>query len=176
MIDTIEGYSAYHISKEGFVKSDGFITVDKNGRKWIKPPSTLKGCTSKNGYVNVLLRSDSGKLKRFYVHTLVGMLYVPNPDNHKTINHIDGNPNNNHYSNLEWCNQKRNMMHAYYEMNKKGYVNRPIKQLSMQGEFIKLWPSVNMASKQLGLSSTAAIWQALTGRSSYAKGYKWKYQ
>jgi len=29
------------------------------------------------------------------------------------INHIDGNKQNNHYTNLEWCSRKHNIQHSF---------------------------------------------------------------
>lgn len=37
------------------------------------------------------------------VHRLVAMAWIPRPsDNHTIVTHLDRNPKNNHYSNLQW--------------------------------------------------------------------------
>jgi hypothetical protein len=46
------------------------------------------------------------------VHRLVAEWYVPNPQKLPFVNHIDGNKQNNHYTNLEWCTQRQNVHHA----------------------------------------------------------------
>ena len=46
------------------------------------------------------------------VHRLVGLTYIPNPENKPQINHKDGNPLNNHVLNLEWSTSTQNMEHA----------------------------------------------------------------
>ena len=48
----------------------------------------------------------------YSVHRLVAMMYIPNPENKKQINHKDGNKTNNHYSNLEWVTNYENHLHA----------------------------------------------------------------
>lgn len=42
------------------------------------------------------------------IHRLVASFFVPNPDKKPDVNHIDGNPDNPHYSNLEWVTHKEN--------------------------------------------------------------------
>ncbi len=68
----------------------------------------LKGIVNTNGYVRV----DLKKGKLYLVHRLVAIHFIPNPDNKPEINHIDGNPQNNKISNLEWCTHSENIRHA----------------------------------------------------------------
>lgn len=63
------------------------------------------------GYLKVSLCYD-GKVKNLYVHRLVALTFIPNPNNLPQVNHIDGNKQNNHFSNLEWCTPIENITHA----------------------------------------------------------------
>ena len=47
------------------------------------------------------------------VHRLVAEAFIPNPDNLKEVNHIDGNHDNNQMSNLEWITHQANVQHSF---------------------------------------------------------------
>lgn len=65
------------------------------------------------GYLSVnLIDKKSGKSTRNSVHRFVAEAFIPNPENKLCVNHIDGNKQNNHISNLEWCTYKENSEHA----------------------------------------------------------------
>ena len=60
------------------------------------------------GYLRVQLYSNN-KAKRFFVHRLVAITFIPNPDNLPEVNHIDEDKTNNRVDNLEFCDHKYNL-------------------------------------------------------------------
>jgi hypothetical protein len=67
----------------------------------------LKQRLRRDGYVDIKLN-----YKRYLVHRLIAIVFIPNPLRLPQINHIDGVRNNNDISNLEWVDQFQNMEHA----------------------------------------------------------------
>ena len=61
--------------------------------------------TNSCGYKRVTLYRPR---KRFFVHRLVALMFIPNPSNKPEINHKDNNLQNNNYKNLEWTTRKAN--------------------------------------------------------------------
>jgi hypothetical protein len=60
----------------------------------------------------------NGKSKRFYIHRLVAIIYIPNPSNKPWVNHIDGNRSNNNINNLEWSTISENIKHSYTNLGR----------------------------------------------------------
>ena len=105
---------------------EGLYAVTENGRVWSYP----KPCSSKNGmWMKLQLFTNRnnrgrphvqytvgltkcGKRTTHLIHRLVAQAFIPNPENKPQINHIDGNPLNNHISNLEWVTNQENAIHA----------------------------------------------------------------
>lgn len=82
--------------------------ITKNGEIFNKINNhLLKPYINNKGYQRVVIGG-----KKYFVHRLVAELYVPNPENKIQVNHIDGNKQNNHYSNLEWATNQENRNHA----------------------------------------------------------------
>jgi hypothetical protein len=56
-------------------------------------------------YKYITLR-DNGISKKFTIHRLVAIHYIPNPNNLPTVDHIDRDKDNNNVSNLRWADMK----------------------------------------------------------------------
>lgn len=54
----------------------------------------------------------NGKIRHRYVAVLVAEAFIPNPNNYPEVCHKDGNPYNNHVSNLKWGSHADNMRDA----------------------------------------------------------------
>jgi hypothetical protein len=85
--------------------------VCKNCIKHINS-KVLKGGKFSNGYRFVCLRKN-GINKNVLVHRLVAKSFVPNYEELKCVNHLDGDKLNNSIENLEWCTFSQNRKHAY---------------------------------------------------------------
>jgi hypothetical protein len=88
----------YEITENGDVYSS---CVGKNKRK-------LKPCRDSKGYLKVVI-SYNFKRKTTKIHKLVAEVYLPKrPSPLHIIRHLDGNPANNHYTNLAWGTYSEN--------------------------------------------------------------------
>lgn len=111
-IQQVQGF--YEVSSYGNIKSLSRSKHTPHGGSYISKEKLLKLSKTNNGYLNVTL-SNKPFTDCFFVHILVGTLFVtnPNPVLYKFINHEDGNKENNHYLNLKWCDRSYNMLHAF---------------------------------------------------------------
>lgn len=156
----IPGYSKYRISKDGQVYS----SISKR---------LLKATKSEGERMTVHMKPDDRKKgKPEYIHRLVALAYLPNPENHPIINHIDGDPSNNIVDNLEWCSYSHNSKHAFDAgLNKN---RRPIVKLSPEGEVLERFKCAGDAAETLGVSRTALA-PVLRGDIEIYKGFRWEY-
>jgi len=58
-----------------------------------------------SGYLCVNL-CKNGVRKKYYIHRLLGIQFIPNPENKLEIDHIDRNRQNNSLENLRWATRK----------------------------------------------------------------------
>lgn len=70
----------------------------------------LKQCINNKGYYYVDLAVP--ELKKYAIHRLVAEAFCSKPEGCNIVNHLDNNPANNHYTNLEWTTYSGNLQHA----------------------------------------------------------------
>ena len=94
-----------------------------------------------NGYLKVGLADGKGGHTQLSIHVLVAKHFLPNPYDHKQVNHIDGNKENNHVSNLEWVSASQNIQHALETGLRPGYMSADDKEMYLKrvlaGEQVK---------------------------------------
>jgi hypothetical protein len=93
---------------ERYLVSECGHVYSKIKNRWLKPNK------SDLGYLRLqVLNPRTGKCFSA-VHRIVALTFYGNaPDGKPEINHIDGNKENNHVSNLEWCSRSENIKHGF---------------------------------------------------------------
>lgn len=163
---TIEGTNGeYQVSDTGLVRTT-------------KTNRILRPAVSRHGYERVCLFKKDRE-RRYRVHRLVAIAFIPNPDNLPQVNHIDGNKRNNHVSNLEWVTSEQNMHHAKEHGLRIGHEKfcdskkkRVIATNIDSGEQF-VFESILAARKAIG---TCHVQEVLKGLRQQAKGYTFAFE
>lgn len=160
---SVVGYEGfYEVSNLGNIRS---LPRGKKGKvKQMKP--------TKQHYYNIDL-CKHGEIKRWLMHRLIAIAFIPNPENKPMVNHIDGNKHNNRLDNLEWVTGSENQKHAVRIGIKsaKGTKNSSCKLTEKQVlEILVNKSPYPVISEQYGISistvsniKTGYSWSHLTG-------------
>lgn len=158
---TIEEANGYEVSNLGNVRNK---TTQK----------ILKGRLSKSGYLQVSVKlNETQKFSNRYIHRLVAIHWINNPENKKEVNHIDGNKENNTMENLEWVTSSENQKHRHKLGNNKTS-QRKVGKFDKDGNLIAKYDSIIEAAISEG-SPRVSIDNVLQGRRYTLKGFVWKY-
>lgn len=93
-----------YISDLGNIKSINYKNTGKQ--------SLLKPCPNKKGYLQTSIKIGDKYISK-KIHRLVAEAFIPNPNKLPQVNHKNGVKTDNSADNLEWCDNRTNIIHAY---------------------------------------------------------------
>lgn len=114
----IAGYEKfYEVSNFGNTKSLARIDLMKNGGRHRRSEKIIAKEITIHGYYRVMLWREN-KSCHLSVARLVAEAFIANPENKATVNHRDGNKENNRVDNLEWNTSSENAIHRHRVLGK----------------------------------------------------------
>ena len=101
----------YEVYKNGRLYSLPFTYVDTLGRSRTFPKREVSPSVTKNGYWEVNIGGRNGE--KWLLHRFIANVWLDNPNNCETIDHIDCNKNNNCVENLQWVTREENIKREF---------------------------------------------------------------
>jgi hypothetical protein len=135
--DVFDFEGLYQVSNYGRVKSLARFVNHWRGKRFVKE-RILKPIDDGNGYFIVrLCKNNKGHNK--FIHQLVAIAFIENPENKSQVNHVWGDKKDNRVSSLEWSTSVENNEHAYRTglINNTGENNGQAKLTESQVKKIK---------------------------------------
>lgn len=124
----------------------------------------LKGSRSNRGYQQVGAGYHGATQ---LVHRMVAETWIPNPNNYRDVNHINGDKSDNRVENLEWVTHSQNICHAY----RTGLIKANPVRIVETGE---VFESLTECARRIGCTPQN-ISNCLAGRQSTCRGYHFEY-
>lgn len=148
----------------------------------IQSAQFLTPIRANNGYLMITLTYKDGTIKTHTLHKLVWTTYNGDVPYGLELNHIDANKENCKLSNLETLTHKENCNSIISKINYRmgnrfkcgDFKPRPIKQLTLDGELVKMWSSARQAKMCCGYAQNY-IGLCAKGKKHHYLGYKWEY-
>jgi hypothetical protein len=169
----------YLISNHGRVKRLEKM-VHRSNYKPHKSKEIIRKLTfSGRGYLSLCIKVNN-KIKRLLVHRLVGLYFIPNPEDKPHINHIFGDKTDNYFKHLEWSTVAENINHAFSTgLNKHVKKNDPVRsksviQYDINWNRVAEFPSIMEVQRSLGYkypNISSAI-----SKKKLSHGYYWKFK
>lgn len=143
------------------------LIVNKDGTIYRQEGSKPSIYFTADGYHQFKYRDKHAR-----VHRVVAEIYLLNPEGLSDVNHKDGNKDNNHVDNLEWCSRKDNLLHAM----RTGLHANPERAVvgwnPKTGDGV--WFVSTAEAGRHGFTQPNVV-HCLKGNRKTCKGYQWEY-
>ncbi|ARF11444.1 HNH endonuclease [Klosneuvirus KNV1] len=158
----IVNFNNYECSYEGIIRN-------KFTKRNLTPTINIKG------YAYVSIQDNNKQSKSKKVHQLIAITWLANPDNKKTVDHINRIRSDNRVANLQWATHKeqcKNRKQPVVNNNKGIWKIDPT-----TNEKIKFYNTIKEASFDVkhNYNCFKNISSCARGKSKTAYGFKWKY-
>lgn len=166
-VDIKDHEGLYKINIKGQVKSMAKSWVCGFNSVRHKEETILKICTSTE-YDNLRLHKKGQKSKFVHLHRLLAQHFIPNPENKREVNHINGDKHDNRIENLEWVTSSENRQHAFNTGLKKSpkgvnhWNAKPLLVIFIKEVRSIIFPTMSQAIKEAGIGQTT-IWSNMNG-------------
>lgn len=148
---------------------EGVYAISNFGRVYsYRNDLYLAQIPNQDGYLRVRL-SNNGFRKMEFIHRLVALHFIDNPDKKPQVNHKDENRQNNRVDNLEWVTAKENNNYGNHNAKVAKAHSKPVKCI----ETGEIFPSGKAAGEKYGIPSTW-INAVCRGVGKTAGGYHWE--
>ncbi len=133
-----------------------------------------------DGYLTIKLSNAKGKRKHEYIHRLVALAFIDNPNNYPEVNHKNEIKTDNRVENLEWCDREYNINYgSRIERVSKKLTNyeqfsKEVQQLK-DGQVLATYPSIKEAERVTGIYNSNIV-KVCQGKRKTAGGYQWRYK
>lgn len=155
----IVGFTDYEVSNKGRVLS----------RKHKKDGAFLSQQINNAGYKHVILRDNTYHDHICLVHRLVAEAFIPNPENKRTVNHINEDKGDNRVENLEWATH---LEQCNYGTRKRPEINQSM--YDSEGRLNRKFVETRLYLRKLGYilddKNLIAYWTPNTKRSKVYEG------
>lgn len=162
-------YGAGQIEEKHVSLFGADISVFSDGSVWIHRGTKNKrhfGYITQKGYRAVHVR-DNGVSRTVFVHRLVAIAFIPNPQNKPQINHLNGDKSDNRPRNLEWVTAYENVRHKIDVLGDDCH-RKPVRCVETETEYASLLEAARMTGISRGNISGC-----LSGRRLTAGGCHW---
>ena len=166
----IPKFSKYSCSKSGKIRNNQTHCI-------------LSPYKRPSGYTRVYIKDDNKNQRSMYVHQLVALTWIPNPEDKPTVNHINKIVGDNRVENLEWATHQEQSDHKI-KFNKENNTSK-INKNSNRGiwkcdpktsQKIKYYKTLNDATLDLNIPEKKDSMISYAALNNTIKlGYKWIY-